>query len=201
MEIWKDISDYPGYQVSNLGKVRSFWEKRKKKGVHGGTYREFSNTPHILPESDDGNGYMKVYLNNGSGKKTCKKVHRLVAEAFIPHSEDADTVDHIRPGQLGKLDNSVSNLRWISRRENIQKAYRDGVCDERISSQNKPIVSTDLYTGEEQCFESIKQASLELGIDRSSISHVLNEDISRTSHYIFEYAGREEKMLYGIESY
>ena len=201
MEIWKDISDYPGYQVSNLGKVRSFWEKRKKKGVHGGTYREFSNTPHILPESDDGNGYMKVYLNNGSGKKTCKKVHRLVAEAFIPHSEDADTVDHIRPGQLGKLDNSVSNLRWISRRENIQKAYRDGVCDERIRLQNKPIVSTDLYTGEEQYFESIKQASLELGIDRSLISHVLNGDISRTSHYIFEYAGREEKMLYGIESY
>lgn len=201
MEIWKDISDYPGYQVSNLGKVRSFWEKRKKKGVHGGTYREFSNTPHILPESDDGNGYMKVYLNNGSGKKTCKKVHRLVAEAFIQHSEDVDTVDHIRPGQLGKLDNSVSNLRWISRRENVQKAYRDGVCDERIRSQNKPIVSTDLYTGEDQYFESVKQASLELGIDRSSISHVLNGDISRTSHYIFEYAGREEKMLYGIESY
>lgn len=201
MEIWKDISDYPGYQVSNLGKVRSFWKRRKKKGVHGGTYREFSNTPHILPESDDGNGYMKVYLNNGSGKKTCKKVHRLVAEAFIPHSEDADTVDHIRPGQLGKLDNSVSNLRWISRRENIQKAYRDGVCEERIRLQNKPIVSTDLYTGEEQYFESIKQASLELGIDRSLISHVLNGDISRTSHYIFEYAGREEKMLYGIESY
>lgn len=201
MEVWKNISGYPGYQASDSGRIRSFWDKRKKKGTHGGTYRELGKTPHILPESDDGNGYMKVYLNNGSGKKTCKKVHRIIAETFIPHDETDDTVDHIRSGKDGKLDNSVKNLRWLSRSENIRKAYRDGVCDDRIRNQNKAIVSVDLRTSEERYFESIKDASFKLGIDRSAISHVLNGDISRTSHYTFEYAGREEKMLYGIESY
>ena len=34
-----------------------------------------------------------------------------------------------------------------------------------------------------------------------SISHVLNGDIIKTSHYIFEYAGREEKLLYGSIDY
>lgn len=201
MENWKDISDYPGYQVSDQGNVRSFWERHRIPGKHGGTYRKRVSSPHDLPQSDDGNGYMKVYLNNGSGKKTCVKVHRLVAQEFIPHDISDDTVDHIKPGREGKLDNSVGNLRWIPRAENIQKAYRDGVCDERIRNQRKPIIAIDLRTGDERYFESIGQASEELGVDRSSISHVLNCDHDRTSHYTFEYAGREEKMLYGIRDY
>ena len=36
-------------------------------------------------------------------------------------------------------------------------------------------------------------------IDRSSISHVLRGDIERTSHYYFEYADREDRLLYGLE--
>lgn len=201
MEHWKDISGYPGYQVSDNGNVRSFWRKKKSFGKHGGTHRELSSEPYMMPQSDDGNGYLKVLLyNHDTGKRKCAKVHRLVAEAFIP-DRNGDTVDHIRSGPEGKRNNSIQNLRWVSRSENIKKAYRDGVCDDRIESQNKPVISTDLYTGDERYFDSIKEASIELGVDRSSISHVLNGDIMKTSHYIFEYAGREEKLLYGSIDY
>lgn len=191
MEIWKDIHNFPGYQVSNKGRIKSFQKGRWNK-----------NKPKIMKTSDDGNGYLKVMLySNVDNKRYCKKVHRLVAEEFIKHNDENDTVDHIKSGPLGKLDNSVENLRWISRRENIKKAYDDGMCNERIHKSRKPIISINLYTNEEQYFNSIEEASFKLNIDRTSISHVLLGDREKTSHYSFEYAGREERLLYGTEFY
>ena len=201
MEEWRDIEGFPGYQVSDKGRVRTFWKKKHYPTGYG-TYNVLGDDPMIMSQSNDGNGYMKLMLySREDQKRYCKKVHRLVAEAFIPHDERDDTVDHIRSGEEGKLDNSVENLRWIPRSENIKKAYRDGVCDRRIARQNKDIMARDLYTGEWQYFNSIKEAADELSIDRSSISHVLRGDTSRTSHYIFEYADREDRLLYGLDDY
>ena len=201
MEKWKDIDGFPGYQVSNKGKVRTFWRKKHYPTGYG-TYRQLGDTPQLMSQSDDGNGYTKVMLySKSNGKRCCKKVHRLVAEAFIEHEPCDDTVDHIRSGNIGKLDNSVSNLRWIPRAENIKKAYRDGVCDSRIISQRKDIIAKDLWTGEETYFESIKEASIALNIDRTYISHVLSGDCERTGHYYFEYASGEDRLLYGFDDY
>lgn len=203
MEEWRDIEGFPGYQVSNFGQVRSFWRKRHYPSGYG-TYRYLSNEPIVMSQSDDGNGYMKVMLYSRlDGKRYCKKVHRLVAEAFIPQPYgDAEyTVDHIRSGPEGKLDNSIWNLQWITRRENIQKAYRDGVCNERIAQQRRDVIAIDLWTGREFYFESVREAADELGLASSAIPHVLNGDMWRTSHYRFEYAGLEERLLYGNDEY
>ena len=201
MEKWKDINGFPGYQVSDRGRVRTFW-KRKHYPTGYGTYNYVSDTPSIMSQSDDGNGYMKVMLYcKLDGKRYCKKVHRLVAEAFIEHESENDTVDHIRSGMDGKRDNSVANLRWIPRSENIKKAYRDGVCDERIRSQRKPIMAKDLWTNEEFYFSSIGDAADTLRLDRTSISHVLLGDMPKLGHYVFEYAGREDRLLYGTYNY
>ncbi len=187
MERWRNIKGFPGYQVSDKGRVRSY---------------RHSKEPVIMSTSDDGNGYQKLALHcDIDGKRYCRKVHRLVAEAFIPHKKEDDTVDHIESGKLGKLNNSVENLRWLSRAENIKKAYRDGMCDERIERSKKPIIATDLWTGEERFFPSIGDAAEELKIDRSSISHVLIGDQEKTKRYTFEYCGREGMLLYGLEYY
>lgn len=199
MEEWKNIENFPGYQVSNKGRVRTFW-RRKHYSTGYGTYNYLSDTPTIMSQSDDGNGYMKVMMYSSiNGKRYCKKVHRLVAEAFIPNDYGLDTVDHIRPGRTGKADNSVENLRWLSRRDNIKKAYDDGMCDLRIRRQNKGIIAYDLWTGKERYFASIGDAAKMLRVDRSSISHNLIGDCDRVAHYTFEYAGREEKLLYDSE--
>lgn len=200
MEEWRDIDGFPGYQVSNHGRVRTFW-KRKHYPTGYGTYNYISDTANIMSLSDDGNGYMKVMLYcKTDGKRYCKKVHRLVAEAFIPNPYGLGyTVDHIHSGREGKFDNSVDNLQWMPRRDNIQKAYRDGVCDSRIARQNKPIIAIDLWTMEEHYYHSINDAAYDLGIDRSSISHVLRGDYEKTGHYTFEYAGREERLLHEHE--
>lgn len=202
-EEWKDIYGFEGYQVSNLGQVRTFWRKKHyNKGY--GTYRYIGDQPMIMSQSDDGNGYMKVCLySNKTGKRYCKKVHKLVADTFIPVPDDDHeyTVDHIISGREGKLDNSTSNLRWITRRENIQKAYRDGCCDERIRKSRKLICVTDLWTNDELHFQSIKDAADYIGVDPSSVSHALRGDTEKVKHYIVEYAGREERLLYGTEEY
>lgn len=199
MEQWRDIEGFDGYQVSDEGRVRSFW-KKKHHSTGYGTYRCKTDTPTIMQQSDDGNGYMKLMLyNRDDGSRHCKKVHRLVAEAFIEHNECDDTVDHIKSGPEGKLDNSVRNLRWIPRAENIRKAYRDGMCDDRIRRQERDIVATDLRTGEQCYFSSIAEASEMLRVDRSAISHVLIGDTRRTGDYTFEYCDGEGRLLYGDE--
>lgn len=203
MEKWKDIEGFPGYQISDRGRVRSFW-KRKHYPTGYGSYNFISDTPKIMSVSDDGNGYMKVMLYcREDGKRYCRKIHRLVAEAFIPiefRDECVDyTVDHVRSGPEGKIDNSVNNLRWLPRSENVRKAYRDGLHDERIRRSWKPIVAIDLWTDEECYFSSIQEASDMLGIDRTSISHALRGDYDHVRHYRFEYSGREDNLLYGDE--
>lgn len=65
-------------------------------------------------------GYKHVFLGYGD----CSKVHRLVAEAFIPNPDNKPEVNHI---DGNKLNNSVENLEWCTRLENMQHAVRTGL--------------------------------------------------------------------------
>lgn len=96
------------YQVSNLGRVKSLF--RITVGKKTKTLNE-----RILKQSPDGKGYMMVWLYSNNRRKSAK-VHRLVAEAFIPNSESKPQIDHIN---ADKKDNSVENLRWCTCKENF----------------------------------------------------------------------------------
>lgn len=198
-EIWKDIDGFDGYQVSTQGRVRTFWKKKRCPTGYG-TYRCLTDTPTIMSLSDDGNGYMKVMLyDRKNGCRRCKKVHRLVAEAFIPRDPnhpEADTVDHIKSGPEGKLNNSVTNLQWMPRGDNIRKAYTDGMCDARIAASRKPIIMIDTWTNEECYFDGADEAAEELHLNPSTIRHALAKGSRVKQHYVFEYAGKEEILLY-----
>lgn len=105
-EVWRDVKDYKGlYQVSNLGRVKSV--KRYVKHYKGGVK---SISERILKLTNDSYGYLVIHLSkNGVGKMY--KVHRLVAEAFIPNQDNKPTVDHIN---TIKTDNRIENLRWAT---------------------------------------------------------------------------------------
>ena len=69
-------------------------------------------------------GYIQVRLQTGKGDSRGRKVfsvHRLVAKAFIPNPNGLSEVNH-KNGI--KSDNSVNNLEWVSRRENIDHAIQ-----------------------------------------------------------------------------
>lgn len=104
-EIWKDVVGYEGlYKVSNLGNVLSLNRVVKGRKLEG----------KMLKISSDGKGYSFLWLRNENGK-VAKRVHRLVAEAFIPRINGKDYIDHINGV---RDDNRVENLRWCTHQEN-----------------------------------------------------------------------------------
>lgn len=110
-EIWKDIEGFEGlYQVSNLGRVKAL--KRSFVIGNGGIVKHEEN---ILKERKYKSGYCYVGLyKNGKEKKF--KIHRLVAQAFIPNPENKPEIDHVN---TVRDDNRVENLRWCTRKENF----------------------------------------------------------------------------------
>lgn len=104
MEEWKDIKDFPNYAVSTEGRVKD--TKR-----------------NIFKYQRDNEGYREVELYK-NGKRYRKRVHRLVAEAFIPNPENKEDVNHI---DGCKCNNCLKNLEWATRSENMLHAYRTGL--------------------------------------------------------------------------
>lgn len=111
MEEWKDIKGFEGmYQISNLGRVKTL---------------NYKNTgeERIRANSLTRDGYIKVRLLH-KGKDKTARVHRLVAEAFIPNKENKDTVNHI---DGDKTNNNVNNLEWADRKQQMLHAYKLGL--------------------------------------------------------------------------
>jgi len=100
-EIWKDISGYEGlYQVSNLGRVKSFRCSSKF-----GKPKEFILKPSLI-----NTGYHVVTLYS-IGNKRKFQIHRLVATAFLTNPMDFPCVNH---KDENKLNNCVENLEWCT---------------------------------------------------------------------------------------
>jgi hypothetical protein len=113
MEEWKPIEDFPEYEVSNLGRVKSLNYHR-------------SGQEQLLKQVLQ-NGYLIVCLHKDKIQKNVK-VHRLVVKAFLPNPENKRTIDHIN---RNKQDNRLENLRWATHSENcLNKAL--GVSGERL---------------------------------------------------------------------
>ena len=121
-EIWKDIKDYEGhYQVSNLSRVKSIKFGKER----------------ILKPVTDRHGYLIVGLWQNNKHKTYK-VHRLVAEAFLPNPDNLPQVNH---KDENKLNNNVDNLEWCTNDYN----YHYGTRIERISKRrSKTVLQYDL---------------------------------------------------------
>ena len=104
MEEFRDIPGYEGlYQVSNLGRVKSFWNKTEK----------------ILKPAKNSSGYVQVILCKSDTKKGVT-IHQLIAMAFLGHEPCGHelVIDHINND---KTDNRVENLQIVTNRFNVYK--------------------------------------------------------------------------------
>ena len=108
-EIWKAIPGYDGYEVSNLGNVKSLSRPR----VFG--KNTYLTKEKILKPLSNGKGYFQVELF-----KKRVYIHQLVAIAFLNHKKDGHklVVDHINDI---KTDNRLENLQIVTQRENNRK--------------------------------------------------------------------------------
>lgn len=149
-EIWKDIKGYEGlYQVSNLGRVKSL--KRNCKGGHG------SNrivNKRILAQCNTGRDrdYKGVRLCKNKILKSFQ-IHRLVAEAFIPNSNNYPCVNHKK--EFEKWNNKVSNLEWCTYKYNInygthnERAAKNRNYEEKVKNTN--YISAGIKSGLARC--------------------------------------------------
>lgn len=154
-EIWKDISGYEGvYEVSNLGRVRrtDCTPKRVLK-IGKGSYRN----------KIDKTTYGVVVLSLNGNTKT-RNVHRLVAEAFVPNPCNKREVNHI---DGDKSNNRVSNLEWVSHRDNIIHAKRVLHRSQNIGFGVVGHFVECLETGE--IFHSKREACRAKNIDRKDL--------------------------------
>ena len=149
LEIWKtavyDGIIYEGlYKVSNLGRILSLNYKNTGKAE--------LRKPH-----EDKDGYLVVGLSKNGETKTCK-VHRLVAETFLPNPENKPEVNHKIEGDEGKtlnmvifnedgtIDKERSMIEWVTREENNNYGTRN----ERAGKSNtngkcsKPVLQLSL---------------------------------------------------------
>lgn len=100
IEIWKPITGYLEYQVSNLARIKSK-----------------SGKPMSL--ITDSKGYYKVNLWQNSKRKTCR-VHRLMAIEFIDNPNNLPFINHINGI---KTDNRIENLEWCTHSQNSTHSH------------------------------------------------------------------------------
>lgn len=157
-EIWKAIPDYQGYEVSNLGRIRT-----NNKVTHSALgERHWKN--RVLKLKTDRDGYKRVSLW-ANGKNKDWLVHRIVASVFLERIVNKNIINHI---DCNPSNNSVDNLEWTDYRGNLMHAYKHG-----LNKEPNKVVLLNINNGEMHHFISYSMASLFLHRNKSYLSHAL----------------------------
>ena len=153
-EQWKPIEGYGGvYQVSTFGRVKSFWKKPPR-----------ILKPQLLGE------YLSVNLYTG-GKLKSRRVHILVARAFIPNPDHKPEVNH---DDGHKFNCHVSNLYWATTAENQQHAVKNGLAKSGIDRPEAKIKNEAdiIYIRDNPDNLTQEQLATKFGVDNTTISEI-----------------------------
>lgn len=192
LEEWASVEGYEGiYEVSNRGRVRRIkgWRGRKATG-------------DIKKAVAKGYEQVTLYKN---GHSTRFKVHRLVAQSFIPNPCNKQQVNHI---DGDKRNNVVSNLEWVTQSENMTHAKRTGLSPittpamqrarsevgqktrniERVNPPKAVIVKRK--DGTQFRFGSLHEAAKEFGISATNVlRYCKSGEVFKREEVVFEYEG------------
>jgi hypothetical protein len=162
-EIWAKIPEYPNYFISTFGRIKSVDPRWR--------------FPRILKQKSNGTGYMQVQLTV-NGKHRTVYIHRLVADVFIPNSENKPHVDHI---DTNRCNNYVGNLRWCTPKENRNFLTTAKRCAEAVSKSLVGKIGKNARRSKRiYCVETNKiywgtlEAQRDTGVCSANISKVLH---------------------------
>ena len=180
-EIWEDVLDYEGlYKISNLGRVKSL----KRNTTHN----------RIMKLCLDRYGYLYVGLSK-NGKVNYKKVHRLVAQAFIPNLNNKPQVNHI---DGNKQNNCVDNLEWCDASYNQLHAVKLGLTHPWMKGKkgkncifSKVVYQYSLNGVFIKKWDAISDASRKLNIPTSNIVRSCKNKTRTAGGYKWKYIMEE----------
>ena len=174
-EVWKAIDGYEGlYEVSNTGLVRSL---------------NFNNTSRakLLKPRKRQDGYLSVNLCK-NGKHKSIMIHRLVASAFIQNPLNLETVNH---KDENRANNTVSNLEWLSRKDNINYGtHNKRVAEANVNNpkRSKQVQMFDKSTGDLlTTFPSTKEAERRTSIAQENICHACKGRYKSAGGFVWRY--------------
>ena len=188
MENWKDIENYEGlYQISDCGRVKSL---ARDIYCQNGTFHHHMEEK-ILVQRIEKHGYARVnlYLN---GESKTMKVHRLVAEAFIPNPENKPQVNH---KDENPLNNCVDNLEWCTASYNVNYGTRTAraVQNRRYPKLgNHPRAKQVFCVELNKTFDCAKRVEEELGIWETSIIKVCKGKGKTAGGFHWKYADEND---------
>jgi hypothetical protein len=142
----KELKDFPGYFITEDGKVFSAWKRKSLGGRNGSkTYLDYNNLIELKP-SFTFDGYLRVNLNSES-KRITKRVHRLVAETYIENPNNLPQVNHINEN---KTNNYISNLEWCDNQYNAEysKCRCKWIIENLITNETVEIINLDKFAKE-----------------------------------------------------
>ena len=179
-EEWRPIAGYEGiYEVSNMGRIKSLDRVISQTNRYG-TQTDHVYKGKILKESVGNNGYLHIDLHK-DGKTKRVLIHRLVASHFLEKQDGADVINHL---DCNKENNSVPNLEWCTQSHNIKYAYEQG-------TKTPPHMQKVAQYGENgsliRIWDSIAEASRELGLKASNIGKVCRGQRHQTGGYKWQY--------------
>ena len=147
--MYKAIKGYEGiYEVNELGQIRSVDRKVECKD---GSIRKYKGKE--LKTSIDNYGYTNIILSKNGIVKNLK-VHRLVAETFVPNPDNLPEVHH---KNHDTKDNRAHNLSWVTRSEQMDEHWR------AAKGTRLRVVGH----GIDKIFISAREVERELGINHS----------------------------------
>lgn len=174
-EIWKDIKEYRGYQVSNLGRIRTH-NKTTFTNAHG--VRHWQDRILKLKDNSYRTGCRVILWKDG--KPHTLLVARLVAFTF--YNEDIKdkylTVNHI---DGNRLNNNINNLELVSLKENIQHGFRTG-----LYKTPKKVKIIDKITGTIIIPSSLAEGSKIIGFNEGYLSDKIRNNIWQNNRYYWE---------------
>lgn len=154
-EIWKPIRDFSTYAISNYGRVKNI------------------RTGRIMHLSETTGGYLQISLRK-DGRYYDKRVHRLVAYAFLSNEYDNYELASLEVNHIDgdKKNNHVDNLEWCTRSENTIRAFELGLRHAPRMMKVRVVETGEIYN-------SIRECERATGCNQSEIGHYLN---GRRSH-------------------